>query len=262
MDYYASFVNLPHRLDRLNHMEKELSRIGLEAVRQRGMYLNEFPGDRTRVHRMLTRTPGAVGCHASQVAVMERALELGKTAFVMEDDLIFCSDFQKRMEYIDNWTKTHSWDVIWLGASFHVKPPYWHRKTGSQNSVDNCSASLGYDAKVTDDPRMVRTYGAFATFAYLVNYTSIEKILRLLNQHLPESIGIDWLFIKIQPELECFSFVPGCVMQMDNQSDIGQGMTIWSGFLKLNGTKENSAYVFQDKMEDFDPLTFEWGEAK
>jgi len=42
------------------------------------------------------------------------------------------------------------------------------------------------------------------------------------------------------------------VMQMDNKSDIGNGDTIWSGQLK------NGAYVFQDKMEDFDPTTYKW----
>jgi hypothetical protein len=105
---------------------------------------------------------------------------------------------------------------------------------------------------------MVRTYGAFSTYAYIVNHNSIFKIFDLFDQHLHESIGIDWLFIKLQPQLNCFAFVPGCVKQMDNQSDIGDGMTIFSGFSKLNGTEENSRYWYQERMEDFNPDTFIW----
>jgi len=105
---------------------------------------------------------------------------------------------------------------------------------------------------------MKRTYGAFCTYAYVVNVKSIEKILNLFDEHLHTSIGIDWLFIKLQPQLKCFAFVPGSVKQMDNKSDIGTGMTIFSGFSKLNGTVENSRYWYQENMSDFDPNTFEW----
>lgn len=253
---YASFVNLDHRTDRLAHMTEQLKKISLPVTRTRGLpwkeVVNNMPiNDLHKIAVMQNRTPGAIGCHFSQVSVMKEAQAQGKHAAVFEDDVIFCSDFDKRLEYIDNWTKTHDWDVIWLGASFHVNPPYWHR-IGQSGMPPDCSAQLGKDCEPTDDPRMIRTYGAYVTFAYIVNYNSIEKILNLFDQHLHTSIGIDWLFIKLQPQLKCFSFVPGCVMQMDNMSDIGTGMTVWSGQLR------NGPYVFQDKMEDFNPETFKW----
>lgn len=266
-NYYASFVNLDHRQDRLTHMLEQLNRVGLNATRTRGMKPHEVLDRKIatieQVGTMMRRTEGAVGCHYSQVQVMKDAKERQQHALVMEDDLIFCEDFMARMDYIENWMVTHTnWDVIWLGASFHVNPPYWHNKGGSQDSRNSASANLGFDAKCTDDPRMIRTYGAFATFAYIVNVASIDKILRLFDEHIHKSIGIDWLFILLQPQLNCFSFVPGCVKQMDNQSDIGNGITRWSGFLQLNGTKENSAYVYQELMEDFQPEGFDWKECR
>jgi hypothetical protein len=109
---------------------------------------------------------------------------------------------------------------------------------------------------------MLRTYGCFSTHAYIVNVNSIEKILNLLDQHIPTSIGIDYSFIKMQPSLKTYSFVPGCIKQMDNQSDIGNGITVYSGFSRLNGTEENSMYWWQPWMHDFDPKTFDWKEAK
>jgi hypothetical protein len=64
--------------------------------------------------------------------------------------------------------------------------------------------------------------------------------------------------------LKTFAFVPGSVRQINNLSDIGTNpdgspaMTVFSGFSKLNGTEENSRYWFQDKIENFNPDTFEW----
>lgn len=259
---HVCFINLDSRPDRLEHMTRELAKVELLANRLRGMPWQEYDGPKKNIQGMITRrTPGAIGCHYSQVKVMQQALELGKHAFVMEDDLIFASDIQKRLIYIESWMQNHEWDVFWLGSTFHVNPPYWH-KHGHGSQLTQCKCDLGRDAELTEDPRILRTYGAFSTYAYIVNVNSIDKILKLFEQHVHESIGIDWLFIRLQPQLKCYAFVPGSAFQIDNESNIGKGKTIFSGFLQLNGTKENSRYVFQDKTEDFDPLNFNWHEAR
>lgn len=253
---YISFVNLDHRKDRLVRMEDTLRKAGfnpikdpieaeaskLNVVRTRGMLPSEYKGDPKRVQVMQNRTPGAIGCHFSQVSIMEKALEQRKNAFVMEDDLIICSDFQKRMELIDTFCALNAWDIVWLGGTFHINPPWWYKGTR--------------DAQCTTDPRMMRTFGCFCTYAYIVNKYSIEKILSLLDQLLDRSIGIDWAFIQMQPDLLTYAFVPGCTTQYDNKSDIGKGMTIFSNFKRLG------PYWFQDRMEDFDPTKFNWHEAK
>lgn len=251
---YASFINLDHRTDRLNRMEGELQKIGLKAIRTRGIPWQEIqPTQDTYV--MQHRTPGAIGCHFSQVSVMKEAQAQGKQALVMEDDIHFCEDFNDRFQEILDWQSKNEWDVFWLGASFHVNPPYWH-KIGQSGMPPDCSAQLGYDVKCTSNPRIVRTYGAYITFAYMVNLNSMDRIFSLFDENLKYSIGIDWLFIKLQPQLKCFSYVPGLVMQIDNMSDIGNGMTVWSGQLK------NGPYVFQERKNDFDPTTFNWAEAR
>ena len=248
---YAGYLNMPHRLDRFNHMQEQFKKTGLQFNRHVGKKPQEYNLDDPKYRTMLNRTPGAIGCHEGQVGIMKMAQSVGAHAVVFEDDVILCDDFDKRLEYIDNWTNTHDWDVIWLGASFHVNPCYWH-PIGQSGMRPDCSAQLGKDCEPTDDPRMIRTYGAYVTFAYIVNVDSMDKIFKLFDEHLHTSIGIDWLFIKLQPRLKCFSFVPGCVMQMDNMSDIGSGMTVWSG--QLN----NGPYVYQKRMEDFNPENFKW----
>lgn len=242
-DSYASFVNLDHRTDRLERMKASLQKVGIEAVRTRGMLPAEYVGDPAKVQVMRNRTPGAIGCHFSQVNVMRKALWKRSHAFVMEDDLVFCQDFHERMGIMEAFLQGRDWDVIWLGAMFHINPPWWH-KTG-----------LGRDAERTDHPRILRTYGAFSTHAYIVNRESIQKVLQMLDDIVSKSMGIDWAFIQMQPSLQTFAFVPGMVIQYDNKSDIGNGMTIYSNFKKLG------PYWFQDRMEDFDPATFNWAEA-
>jgi len=257
---YASFVNLDSRGDRLTHMTNQLSKVNLQVERTRGIPWKEVlinhPERANDVTVMLNRTPGAIGCFFSQMSVMEEALKQGKHALVMEDDLHFCSDFDKRMDYIDKWTEAHEWDIIWLGGTFHT-PAFWH-KIGQSGMPPDCSAQLGKDCEATDDPRMIRTYASFCTYAYIVNIKSIEKVLGLLNSTMHKSIGIDYSMIFLSPNLLTFAFVPGCVKQIDNISDIGTGMTVFSGFARLNGTEENSRYWYQEKMEDFNPETFKW----
>jgi GR25 family glycosyltransferase involved in LPS biosynthesis len=260
IDCHAKFVNLAHRADRLAHMKAQLAAAGLVAERHEAIKTADHTWDPVKYGTMLNRTPGAIGCYLSQMEVMKEAASLNKSAFVMEDDLIFCHDIQKRLNYIQDFinTKAKDFDVIWLGGTFHVGPAYWH--SGRNGLLPN--ATIGRDAERTEDPRMLRTYGCFSTHAYIVNVNSIEKILNLLDQHIPTSIGIDYSFIKMQPSLKTYSFVPGCIKQMDNQSDIGNGITVYSGFSRLNGTEENSMYWWQPWMHDFDPKTFDWKEAK
>lgn len=240
---YISFVNLDHRTDRLARMIQTLARAGIAAERTRGMLPSEYKGPAHKVAVMQNRTPGAIGCHYSQVRVMEEAVRRGRHAFVMEDDLIICSDFHVRMRMIDEFCSRTPWDVIWLGGTFHVNPPWWHKKT------------LGRDAECTTNPHFLRTYGAFCTYAYIVNIRALPRVLHLLDSRVHTSMGIDWLFIQLQPQLRTYAFVPGCITQYDNKSDIGKGDTIFSNFKKLG------PYWYQDKLKDFDPKKFNWHEA-
>jgi GR25 family glycosyltransferase involved in LPS biosynthesis len=247
---FASYVNLDTRTDRRERTEKSLAIAGIRAERTRGMLPSEYHGSPERIKAMWDRPQkGAIGCHFSQVSVMERAMLEQKHAFVMEDDLVFCSDFQRRIGMISDFCRTHPWDVIFLGGTFHINPPYWQKQ-------------LGRDAELTDHSRMIRTYGAFCTYAYIVNRSSIRPILRQFDLLLPKSIGIDHMFIMIQPKIHAYSFVPGCIKQYDHISDIGvdrhgrPAQTVFSGFSRLG------PYWWQDRLEDFDPTTFNWHEAR
>lgn len=234
---YTAYINLDSRVDRNEKMITELNRVGLVSNRQKGMLPTEvsqfIPSDKLFV--MQNRTPGAIGCHYSQVAIMEKALQSNQHAFVMEDDLIFCDDFQDRMRIIESFLSEREWDVMWLGGTYH-KDPTWHRLNGDKHThpdLQICTCTLNKDWESTDNERFVRTYGCWSTYAYIVNKKRLAHILDLLDQNVYRSMGIDWLFILLQPQLNTFAFVPGCVKQFDNQSNIGNGVTKFSVFESL-----------------------------
>lgn len=227
---YASYINLDHRIDRNEHMKQELDKAEITAHRTKGMLPNEYSGSEYKVSVMRKRTPGAIGCHYSQVKIMEDALKQNKHAFVMEDDLVFCSDIQKRFEYIENFLDKNEWDIFWLGGTYHLNPT-WHSLNHNRD-MPQCKCKLGKDWENTSDPKIVRTYGCWSTYAYIVNKNSLEKVLKLLDENVHLSMGIDWLFILLQPKLKTYAFNPGCVKQIDNKSDIGD-WTQFSAFSNL-----------------------------
>lgn len=237
------------RPDRLAHISAELLKAGLIAERTRGKLPDEFDLIDPKLQVMKNRTAGAIGCHYGQVEIMKKALEAGKHAFVMEDDCVFCSDFQQRIKDAEEFLKDKDWQIFWLGGTYHVStgnsPTWWHRP-GHSEDLPQCDCEFGVDAIATDDKRFVQTYGAFSTHCYIVNHRFIEPLLEFLEANVHLSMGIDWLMILLQPKINAYAPVPGMVKQMDNQSDIGGGMTIFSGFAMLG------SHWFADKAEDFD----------
>lgn len=253
---YVGFLNMDHRTDRLESINYQLGRFDIIAERTRGKHPEEIDdGSNPKYQVMWNRTKGALACHYGQVEIMQKALSQNKDAIVFEDDIILCEDFDKRIEYIERFINEEepNFDIFWLGGTVHINPSWWH--VGGKNA-DLPATTLMRDAEQTNDPRIIRTYGAFCTYAYIVNKNSIQRVLDLLEENVHLSMGIDWDMIKIQPQLKTYMMLAGSVKQMDNKSDIGQGDTIFSGFSMLGD------YWYQERMEDFNPHAFDFGEAK
>lgn len=254
---HAAYCNLDSRKDRNEAMISELARIDLEIPmhRQRSfqweeLYNNFSDEEKERVNVMYKRTPGAIGCHFSQVEVMKQALVLGRHAWVNEDDLIFCNDMHRRLKIIFKFLNQHEWDIFWFGGTYHVEPT-WHKSVEGVHTHPDmkayCGCLLNRDWEETLNPNIVRTYGAFSTHSYLVNKNRVEHILNLLDRNLHLSMGIDWIMLKEQPNLNCFAFNPGCIKQYDNQSNIGDGISRFSGFRNLG------AHWFSRSMDKYIP---------
>lgn len=235
-------VNLESRPDRLIHATEQFAQHQIPFRRFVAFTPDEWPGSQLDVNTMRSRTPGAIGCHQSQLHVMRTAQGENRTVGICEDDVVFCEDLPQRLNHIAKFCNTHEWDIFWLGGTFHLQGDpecVWHPD--------------GKQTEPTDDPRIRRTYGIWSTYAYLVNGRSVRKILEICDEHVHESIGIDYLAIKwLEPELKTYCFVPGCARQYNNRSDIGNGITEFSHFANLG------PHWYQDRREDFDPLTYSW----
>ena len=243
-DIYASYINLDSRPDRDTRMIDELNRVHISAERLPGILPHATGQPSDKIHVMYQRTPGAIGCHYSQIAVMEKALSMNKHALVMEDDLVFCDDIQERFDYIEQFLSNNEWDIMWLGGTYHSEPT-WHKNIGGKHThpdLQMCSCDLNRDWEPTHDPHIVRTYGCWSTYAYIVNKKRLAHILDLLDQNVYRSMGIDWLFILLQPQLYTFAFNPGCVRQYNNQSNIGSGITDFDSFRTLGSHWFSNTY--------------------
>jgi GR25 family glycosyltransferase involved in LPS biosynthesis len=259
---HTKYINLAHRIDRRTHMIDELARVGLKAERFEAIRTVGAEWNRPPYLTMFNRTKGAIGCYLSQMEVLKEGLELKKDTLVMEDDLVFCSDFDKRIDYIANFLENKEWDIVWLGATFHADKAWWYNGSNpdmippTSSYFNSHSVGITTDFERTNDQRIMRTFGCFCTYAYIVRYESIAKVLDKLNFYMPISMGIDWSMIVMQPSLKTYTLVPGSVKQMDSISDIGTGITKFSGFSMLG------KYWWTDTMDEFDPASFNFGEAK
>lgn len=243
------YVNLAHRTDRDETTRSQFATHGIAAKRFEAFTPDEWPGDPAKVAVMGSTgipgvgggTPGAIGCQQSQLHVMRMVQGTDRVVGICEDDVCFCEDFNARLDLVRAFCESHEWDIFWLGGTFHI-PPVWHKDD-----------EIGKDVEPTDDPRVLRTFGIWSTYAYLVNGRSVRRILEICDEHIHESVGIDYLAIKwLEPELKTFCFVPGCVKQFDGLSNIGNGITTFSHFANLG------PHWYADRMEDFDPLTLDW----
>jgi GR25 family glycosyltransferase involved in LPS biosynthesis len=241
------YVNLDNRQDRDLHMQRELALAGLSATRFNAVRPDAWVGPEHKVHAMRRRTPGAIGCHLSQMMVIRKAVESGRNVCVMEDDLLFALDIHDRLKYVEDHLDAldPNWQVFSLGACFHI-PAEWHKND-----------HLRRDVEPTSDPHILRIYGSWFTWAYVVRAEAASDVLYHLYDNMQHSWGIDHNFILLGDKLRNYCFVPGMTFQIDGRSSIGSGMTMFSEFMKLG------PWVFTKRMSDFDPVGFDWtGGAK
>lgn len=238
------YINLKSRPDRKQHAESQFANQGIQANRFNAYRPQDWKGDPAQVERIRKRTPGAIGCYASQIEIM-RKCDPGSVIAVCEDDVCFAPDMADRLKHAEV-ALPDDWDVFYLGATFHV-PGEWYKDP-------ECSSwgHRGVDAETTSDKHIMRVYGMWGTYAYFVNGAKAEKVIGLLEENCHRSDGIDHNFMQLGDKINAYCFVPGMAWQYDNQSNIGRGITYFSGFKNLG------PYVWTERMSDFDPSKYDW----
>ena len=99
---HAYYINLTHRVDRREHIVKQLSNVNIRAQR--------FNAIRT--------SNGAIGCSLSHLNLLEMAMKQKLPhILIIEDDLTFTNP-GKFVNQFNNFAKKHSkWDVVLFGGN-------------------------------------------------------------------------------------------------------------------------------------------------
>lgn len=239
-------VNLEHRTDRWEMMQRELRQIHMTARRFSAMAPDEYserPGAGPLIEGQRT-----AGNWASFAHLMRMNQGTDRNLLLLEDDVFFCSDFWRRMDYLERYL-TMPWDVVFLGATFHLERNApngrWHPER--RNDVERTHAK-----------HIFRAYGVWSNHGMIVRGRSAGKVLGAMRSVLNVARGSDHALILAQPTLNCYVFVPGCVFQHNGRSDVAEGQhpyTMFSNFLKLG------PYVYQDRMNVWDIDDYDWDEA-
>lgn len=199
IDWY--YINLSHRMDRQQHIESELNRVGITASRFNAL----TPSHRVNYPQFYFPPRyliGGIGCFFSHYELIKNYTG-SNILGILEDDIIFCDDYQERIELVYDFLDNNDWDIFYISAYFKKDRGYFWTK----------------DYEEIGNEHIVQVFGSFHVHSYLVNPKSRERIVNLMELNLANSYAIDHLMILLQPQLKCYSFVPGMTRQIPSQSD-------------------------------------------
>jgi glycosyl transferase family 25 len=187
------YINLDHRVDRKEHVELQLSKIGLPCFQR---------------FNAIKMENGAIGCSMSHLKLLQQALKSGLDhVLILEDDIAFLDPelFKAQLNRFFKKQKTGGlWDVILFAGN--NMPPY-----------------------ETIDDTCVKVSHCQTTTCYLVNGHYIEKLMNNVKTGLtnllrnPENhllYAIDMYWLSLQKSDRWFLITPLTVVQRDDYSDI------------------------------------------
>jgi glycosyl transferase family 25 len=186
----AFYINLEHRKDRKEHVEREMKTMGIPVER--------FDAIKMSI--------GAIGCSMSHLQVLQNALNNNSDhVLIVEDDIqflepeIFKTNFNRFLEKHGN-----NWDVILLAGN----------NVGPYELVDETC---------------IKVSSCQTTTGYLVNGHYIKKLLKnfktgldnfITNPTQPYLYAIDQFWFSLQKTDNWYLIIPPTVFQRENYSDI------------------------------------------
>jgi glycosyl transferase family 25 len=210
---HAFYINLEHRNDRKEHVEREMNTMGIPVERFDAIKMDN----------------GAIGCSMSHLKILQNALNNNYNhVLVVEDDIqflrpeIFKTNFNRFLEKQGN-----NWDVI-LFAGNNVGPYEAVDKTCIK--VRKCQTATGY---LVNGHYIKKLYENFMTG--LNNF--------VCNPNQASLYAVDQFWFSLQQTDKWYLIIPPTVVQRENYSDIEKKMVnyIWEMVdLDKNGLSNQS----------------------
>tara|TARA_A100001015_G_C15021946_1_gene728470 strand:+ start:548 stop:1222 length:675 start_codon:yes stop_codon:yes gene_type:complete len=187
---HTLFINLDHRKDRLEHVEKELEKMGIKGER----------------FNAIKTASGAIGCTLSHIKCLEIAKERDyEQVFICEDDITFTNPdlFKQNIEKFC-MNEDIMWDVLIIGGN--NVPPYKQYYDYAAR-VFNCQTTTGYIVKQDFYNTMIKNFK--------------EGVTNLMKDPTNKRMfAIDIYWKKLQMENFWYMITPPTVTQYENYSDI------------------------------------------
>ena len=190
------YINLEHRTDRKEHVEKELLNIGLKEPQR---------------FNAIKMENGAIGCSMSHLRILQDAQKNNLDhILIVEDDISFL-DPELFKNQLNSFFETHknNWDVVLLAGN--NMPPY-------KNIDDTC----------------IQVSRCQTTTGYIVNVHYIKTLLQNVKIGLTHLINkptehakyaIDKYWFILQQLYKWYLIVPLTVVQREDYSDIEKRVT-------------------------------------
>jgi len=186
---HALYINLDSRVDRKQHVEEQMSKIGINITRFNAIKL----------------TNGAIGCSMSHLKCIEMAKQnKWEHVLIVEDDILFLNPELFKNQLNKFLKNNENFDVALIAGN--NMPPY-QRIDDSCVKVYRCQTTTGYIVK--------RHY-----YDTLINNfrEGIQKLIKNPEQHVLYAIDKYWF--KLQEKDNWYLITPLTVTQREDYSDI------------------------------------------
>lgn len=202
------YINLEHRVDRRQHVEEELTKIGLQ--------------DYTRFNAIKMEN-GALGCSMSHLKCLQMAKENGwPHVLIVEDDILFLEK-DVFINQINNFFKNHvdDWDTLLISGN--NIPPY-ERLDDTCVKVTTCQTTTGYLVKSYYYDKLIQN----------IKMGIVYLTRRPQQDHL---YAIDKFWFTLQRADNWLLLTPLTVVQREDYSDIQKRKTNFiKGMIDLDKT--------------------------
>lgn len=208
---HCLYINLSNRVDRKEHVEKELAKIGIQFERFNAIKLPN----------------GAIGCSMSHLKCLQTAKEMGWShVFVCEDDIQFL-DPELFKNQLGHFLKNHTddWDVLLVAGN--NMPPYLP-VDDTCVQVKQCQTTTGYIVKQHYYDTLIENFKL-----------GIQYLMREPHKHTLYAIDKYWFFL--QQRDRWFLIIPLTVVQRTDYSDIEKRMVNY----KRTMTDLDKLHLFQ-----------------